>query len=291
MVRPLSRAMAQRLCADHPHAQTLPKSGRYYLGGFLDDKLCGLAVWGYGVNPTKTPKHLFGEATQRNQYLELCRFFVYDWAPKNTASAFLAATHRIIKRHRPDIKWLFTYAAGFQGMVGTIYQAANYEYIGRQPVEAFVYIPQVGLVHAVSIWHRFKQKWCWGTNLLMLRKLEQLWGLRVYFWRGVNYRYIYWLCDANERQELLAHAKFKIEPYPRLDDVKVWLVDADGVQTIVPPSDHKSVPIIRLSSTRTRPKDSSEPPAIHAGEGGAAPTRALQNLFPLRDRMARLDTG
>jgi len=37
-----------------------------------------------------------------------------------------------------------------------------------------------------------------------------------------------------------------------------------------------------------RPKDSSEPPAIHAGEGGAAPTRTLQNLFPLRDRMARL---
>ena len=40
-----------------------------------------------------------------------------------------------------------------------------------------------------------------------------------------------------------------------------------------------------------RPKDSSEPPAIHAGEGGAAPTRALQNLFPLRDRMSRLVTG
>jgi len=37
-----------------------------------------------------------------------------------------------------------------------------------------------------------------------------------------------------------------------------------------------------------RPKDSSEPPATHAGEGGAAPTRTLQNLFPLRDRMARL---
>jgi hypothetical protein len=40
-----------------------------------------------------------------------------------------------------------------------------------------------------------------------------------------------------------------------------------------------------------RPKDSSEPPATHAGEGGAAPTRALQNLFPLRDRMSRLVTG
>ena len=40
-----------------------------------------------------------------------------------------------------------------------------------------------------------------------------------------------------------------------------------------------------------RPKDSSEPSAIHAGEGGAAPTRALQNLFPLRDRMSRLVTG
>ena len=37
-----------------------------------------------------------------------------------------------------------------------------------------------------------------------------------------------------------------------------------------------------------RPKDSSEPPATHAGEGGAAPTRTLQNLFPVRDRMAQL---
>jgi hypothetical protein len=40
-----------------------------------------------------------------------------------------------------------------------------------------------------------------------------------------------------------------------------------------------------------RPKDSSEPSAIHAGEGGAAPTRTLHNSFPLRDRLARLDTG
>jgi len=42
-----------------------------------------------------------------------------------------------------------------------------------------------------------------------------------------------------------------------------------------------------------RPKDSSEPAAIHAAEGGAAPTRTLQTLdgpgmFPMLDRMAKV---
>jgi hypothetical protein len=42
-----------------------------------------------------------------------------------------------------------------------------------------------------------------------------------------------------------------------------------------------------------RPKDSSEPAASHAAEGGAAPTRTLQTLdgpgmFPMLDRMAKV---
>ncbi len=37
-----------------------------------------------------------------------------------------------------------------------------------------------------------------------------------------------------------------------------------------------------------RAKDSNEPPAVHAGEGGAAPTRTLHNPFPLQERLKAL---
>lgn len=238
IVKPIDHLTAKRLCADHPHAGTLPNSSKYYMAAYDRGKVIGLAVWGYGIVPRQTPHKLFGDAGHIEDYLELCRFFVYDGVPKNSASQFLSITHRLLKRYTKR-KWLYTYAAGFQGLIGTIYQAANYDYIGTTLCNAFIYIPGKGLIHSIAQWHRYGKQ-----------GLKYLSGIfpEAKVWCGCNFRYIYWLCNQQQKEELMQSAKFQIQKYPTKNDLEIWLEDINHNRTTVTPEFAKTVPIVRLKS-------------------------------------------
>ncbi len=285
IVRPIDRAQAGRLCEAHPHARTLPKSGKFYMALHIGGRVAGLAVWGWGTNPKRTAAHLFGGSFGVANYLELCRFFVYDWCPKNTASKFLATTHRLIKRYAPQVDVLYTYAAGFQGMVGYIYQAAGYDYFGKLPCDGFLYIEGVGLVHYLSLWHRYHQPLGGG------RWSPKVWdfvdatfpGGRQ--WCGCNFRYLYWLCDAARKAELRACSRLLRQPYPKECDLDIYLRDRHGNKEQLSAEFAKSVPIVKLRSTRAI-SIGSDATANQVDEGGATPTMALNQTAVLHRETA-----
>lgn len=254
IARPItSYHLAREIALEHPHAKAVPRSIKYCIAGYLDGRLAGFAGWGYGVMPRVHPRRLFGEAGRLSDYLELTRFFVYDWCPPNTASRFLSATHRIIKRWAPHVKWLFTYAAAFLGLVGTIYQAANYEYIGRFPCKSFIYIPGIGLIHSVSLWHRYGKQ-IGGASGASLRRIRQIFP-DARRWCGYNFAYIYWLCDKREKERLMQHARFAVQPYPTKDDVEIWLDDGEGNRERVSVEFARTVNIVPLPSAGVRAGD------------------------------------
>lgn len=265
VVRPIGRSEARVICAQHPHAGTLPNSSKHYMRLDIDYRLAGLAVWGYGIVPQLTPKHLFGEHGKKEDYLELCRFFVHDWCAKNTASKFLAITHRVLKKYT-KLKWLYTYAAGFQGLVGYIYKAAGYDYIGTQNLSSgMVWIPGVGLVHTIAQWHRF--------GVVGVKQMAKVYpGAKR--WCGYNFRYIYWLCNQQEKTRLMKSANFTVQQYPTERDLAIWTIDAEGKKETVSPEFAKTVPIVKMKSNRAG-SDPATRQQSHAGKGGAAPTPAL----------------
>ncbi len=267
IVRPINRADARRMCADHPHAGTLPNSSRYYMRLDIGGRAAGLAVWGWGIVPTMTPRHLFGDACGVKDYLELCRFFVYDWCSRNTASRFLAVTHRIIRKHAPWVKWLYTYAAGFQGMVGHIYKAAGYTYIGRTHCNAFLWVPGVGLIHRIALHHRY------GFGSSEPKDWQGIFpGCQQ--WNGYNFRYLFWLCDDAEKARLMQSARFAVCPYPTESDLEIWTEDEYNRRTPVLPADAKGVPIVKLRSKRAA-SIAGDAPGHQLGQGGSSPTAAL----------------
>lgn len=272
IVKPIDRKLARQMCEAHPHAQTLPNSSRYYMAAYIDGKPAGLAVWGWGIMPRATPKHLFGDAGKIEDYLELCRFFVYDWCPKNTASQFLSITHRIIRKYAPAIKWLYTYAAGFQGMLGGIYKAANYDYLGRTLCNSFIYIPNGGLVHNIALWHRYGT--ISGSNDSSLTKFKAI-VPDAKRWCGYNFRYLYWTCGKAEKAELMKSATFQVHPYPTESDMEIWLEDVGGWKQPLTPAFAKTVPIVKLKSKRVTSID-SDVTGFQSGKGGAIPTVTLQ---------------
>lgn len=232
IVRPITRQQAKDYCSKHPHASSLPNSSKYYMAAYIDNKFLGLAVWGYGVLPQATPKKLFGEGNAK-EYLELNRFFVVDGAPKNSPSQFLNISAKLIKKHLPSVKWLYTYAAGFQGLVGTIYKAAGYEYIGTQVCSVYYLPKQNKMIHPMSVYHRYKKA--------KLADLKTIFGDCIE-WSGYNFCYIKFICNPIERQAYMDKAKFELKPYPTKADIKIW----DNLGSVIDIEYAKTIPLVKL---------------------------------------------
>tara|TARA_Y100001963_G_scaffold123691_1_gene173890 strand:+ start:112 stop:831 length:720 start_codon:yes stop_codon:yes gene_type:complete len=234
IVRPITKKQAVNYCKRHPHAPSVPNSSKYYMAAFNKAGFLGLAVWGWGIVPAQTPKKLFGEGLT-SDYLELSRFFVIDKAKKNTPSQFLNLTARLIKKYDKKVKYLYTYAAGFQGLIGTIYQASGYKYIGTIECK-FPYIKGVGLVHPISLYHRYKKT--------SPKHLTKIFGDKYTVLHGMNFCYIKFICDKKTEKDLLSKAKFKVKPYPTKKDLKIW--DRDGKS--INPEIAKHIPIVKLKT-------------------------------------------
>jgi hypothetical protein len=62
---------------------------------------------------------------------ELARLWVEDWMPLNTESWLLGQAVRYVKKNRPDVRFLVSYADPSVGHKGTIYKAGNWKADGR----------------------------------------------------------------------------------------------------------------------------------------------------------------
>ncbi len=220
IVRPLNRSQAREYCLLHGHAPALPNSSKYYFGAYINGKHIGLAVWGWGITPKKTVNKLFGIQDTRI-YLELNRYFLIPNTPPYAESKFLSLTHKILWKFLPKLQFLFTYAAGFQGMIGIIYKACSYDYIGKQITNSYHNIPGVGMVHDIAIYHRY------GEHSHAKFKKNFPTAVRI---SGYNFVYIKFRDKATKKQ-LMKSATFEIQPYPTVNEIKVW--DENGKEYTV----------------------------------------------------------
>ncbi len=88
-----------------------------------DDVAVGVAV--FALPPRETAKR-YGGVTW-----ELARLWVHDDEPRNTETWFLSRCVRLIRRERPEVAYLVSYADPSVGHVGTVYRAANWTPDGR----------------------------------------------------------------------------------------------------------------------------------------------------------------
>ena len=137
-------------------------------------------------------------------------------------------------------------------MAGYIYQASNYDYIGRQICNSFFYIPDRGLIHVIAAWHRWKA--VNGSDNTNLRRLRPVFG-EVWRWCGYNFRYLYYLGPKRERAAWLERANFEIvDKYPGEQDLEIWLENEHGERREITPAFARTVPIVRLPTKRGRDK-------------------------------------
>jgi hypothetical protein len=123
----------------------------------------------------------------------------------------------------------------------------------------------------MALWHRYGRRIS-GANRESLLEFQQ-YVPDAKRWCGYNFRYIYWLCSKKEKRELLKSALFEIGDYPTIDDLQIWIEDAEGNTEVVPIALAKSTPILKLPTRGRGETDSAA--QTNAQTGGASPTRPL----------------
>ena len=135
-IKEVNKDIALNMVKKYHYSNTLPKINKVYLGFYLGDEIVGLLTLGYGTRPLHTIKNIFPTLDVKN-YLEIGRMCMTEEMPKNSESQMISQTVTWLKNNMKDVKVLFTWADGFRGKVGYVYQACSFRYIGFITTDAY----------------------------------------------------------------------------------------------------------------------------------------------------------
>ncbi len=123
-VAPISSRDANRIVKKHHYSGKVVNNSQLHLGVFLNGKCGGALQFG----PSMDRRKLIGlvRGTKWNEFLELNRFALADWLPRNSESRSIAYSLRWIRKTYPHIKWVISFADATLCGDGTIYRATGF---------------------------------------------------------------------------------------------------------------------------------------------------------------------
>ena len=120
-----------------------------------DDMLVGVLQWGCSAQEGIRLDRYVKEEIKKEEYLELNRFCMVDSEGPNSESQAISLGIKWIKKNRPDIRLLVSYAGRKEGNYGYIYQATNWEYLGYFISNGF-WLLDGEERHQITVWYRYK---------------------------------------------------------------------------------------------------------------------------------------
>ncbi|WP_416463163.1 hypothetical protein [Sphingomonas sp. VDB2] len=125
----IDRLLANDLIRANHYSKRIYSGSTLHLGVFIGAQMVGVLQYGFAMNPASAGSVV--EGTGMTEYLELNRMWLHDAAPRNSESKALAYSIRLIRRVRPAVKWIQSFADQRCGLFGTVYQAAGFTYHGE----------------------------------------------------------------------------------------------------------------------------------------------------------------
>lgn len=134
------------------------KKAKINLGLFrkTDNLMVGVLQWGVSAQEGIRLDRYVKEPITKDEYLELNRFCMADSEGKNAESEAISLGIKWIKKMRPDIKLLVSYAGRKEGNYGYIYQATNWEYLGYFISPGFWSLDG-NEKHMITVWSQFNK--------------------------------------------------------------------------------------------------------------------------------------
>ena len=146
---------------------------------------------------------IFG-ADNKHRVTELHRLVLLDEMPRNTESWFISRALKELKKNKPELWGILSFADATEGHLGIIYQATNALYLGTSSPATF-YIDQTG---------RLRHPRQNGVNITRQMAEQNGWSPVK---REGKHRYLYILPDSKtHKKQLLKSIKSPQFPYPKV---------------------------------------------------------------------------
>lgn len=125
----LDRKLACAIIIANHYSRRIYNGSTLHLGVWIGGELLGVLQYGFAMNPASAGSVVAG--TGMTEYLELNRMWLDDRAPRNSESKALSYSIRLIRRLKPAVKWIQSFADQRCGLFGTVYQAAGFSFHGE----------------------------------------------------------------------------------------------------------------------------------------------------------------
>lgn len=252
VLRPIPAREASELIRRIHYSGKVSAHPQVHIGVFLGGVLEGALQFGPPLDRGKVLGLV--RDTRWEQMVELTRLALSERLPRNSESRVIAIACRLLRRHRPEVKWLLSFADAAQCGDGTIYRASGFVLTGIRRSTSLARLPDGSVVHAIAIQCNLAR----ARPELGGRSLAEITGGRYDFTAyceaagaevipGYQLRYIRFL-DATWRERLTVPEI----PYSRITEVGARMYRGERAGSI-----------------------DGDAPADQAGEGGSTPTPAL----------------
>lgn len=149
ILKPITDALAGAFIREYHYSGKCAVNSQLNVGVYWQGKLCGAMQLG----PSLDKRKLIGlvKDTRWNEFIELNRLALNDDLPRNSESRALAVLFRILRKERPHIKWVVSFADGTQCGDGTIYRAAGFVLTGIKKSTELFKLPDGRVIHKIAV--------------------------------------------------------------------------------------------------------------------------------------------
>lgn len=149
VVRPIKSAEAVALVRRVHYSGKVTQNSQLHLGVYFAGHLEGVMQFGPPLDRRKVLPLVRG--TLWNQMLELNRIAFTDALPRNSESRAMAVAFRMLRKHRPDIKWILSFSDATQCGDGTIYRASGFRLTGIKANDGVYLLPDGRVVQRMTL--------------------------------------------------------------------------------------------------------------------------------------------
>ena len=239
-IRPVTKNRAKRMVVKYHYSKLWTKCsvalGLFHQTGnehaFFDEpeeKMVGVIVYGDPIG--RLTGQSISDEIERTEVLELTRLFIHDGYGSNIESWFISQSFKWLRRFRPNIKALISYASPVEGHSGTIYQATNWIYQGNNnrwnDGWLFKFKPDGRWKHGRTIFPYYNSN---DPKEIQKKVTEPFWIRK----EQQKHRYVYILAGKRDKKNILNTLKHETLPYPKSRDT-----DESDIIKMEPVNDNK----------------------------------------------------
>lgn len=196
VVRRIDCKTAKKYIIEHHYSHGCHNGPSPCYGLFEGDNLIGVLMFATPCSENVRAS-VFGPE-HKDWVTELHRLHILDVTPKNAESWFISRCLKLLKKDKPNIKAVLSFADSTEGHEGTIYKATNAYFLGTTGKATFFR----------DTYGRLRHPHQCGVNITKEKAKEKGWTIEK---RGAKNRYLFLLPFSKvEKKHLIKMCKYEL---------------------------------------------------------------------------------